>query len=173
MDFPRNFARNPRRPTGWKCRSRRSLLWAREGKLLAAARTEGGQLLFYRWRVEHDGAALAAIRAHPDRAQPRQADFEPSRPRAGLRLSAYPRSRPFVSHRRGVARDGTRLQRGSPLQRRRQASGSHRVALPRRAVAAPDRSTREAANSSPPGGSCGRSRSPGRPRSGPPPHTGE
>jgi hypothetical protein len=36
-------------------------LWAREGKLLAAARTEGGQLLFYRWRVERDGAALAAF----------------------------------------------------------------------------------------------------------------
>jgi hypothetical protein len=36
-------------------------LWAREGKLPAAARTEGGQLLFYRWRVERDGAALAAF----------------------------------------------------------------------------------------------------------------
>jgi hypothetical protein len=36
-------------------------LWARDGKLLAAARTEGGQLLFYRWRVERDGAALAAF----------------------------------------------------------------------------------------------------------------
>ena len=36
-------------------------LWAREGKLLAAARTEDGQLLFYRWRVERDGAALAAF----------------------------------------------------------------------------------------------------------------
>jgi hypothetical protein len=36
-------------------------LWAREGRLLAAARTEGGQLLFYRWRVERDGAALAAF----------------------------------------------------------------------------------------------------------------
>ena len=36
-------------------------LWAREGKLLAAARTEGGQLLFYRWRVERDGVALAVF----------------------------------------------------------------------------------------------------------------
>ena len=36
-------------------------MWARDGKLLAAARTEGGQLLFYRWRVERDGAALAAF----------------------------------------------------------------------------------------------------------------
>jgi excisionase family DNA binding protein len=36
-------------------------LWAREGKLLAAARTEGGQLVFYRWRVDRDGAALAAL----------------------------------------------------------------------------------------------------------------
>lgn len=36
-------------------------LWARDGRLLAAARTEGGQLLFYRWRVERDGAALAAF----------------------------------------------------------------------------------------------------------------
>jgi hypothetical protein len=36
-------------------------LWAREGRLLAAARSEGGQLLFYRWRVEQDGAALAAF----------------------------------------------------------------------------------------------------------------
>ena len=36
-------------------------LWARDGKLLAAARTEGGQLLFYRWRVERDGTALAAF----------------------------------------------------------------------------------------------------------------
>jgi hypothetical protein len=36
-------------------------LWARDGKLLAAARTEGGQLLFYRWRVERDGAALTAF----------------------------------------------------------------------------------------------------------------
>jgi hypothetical protein len=36
-------------------------MWARDGKLLAAARTEGGQLLFYRWRVEQDGTALAAF----------------------------------------------------------------------------------------------------------------
>ena len=36
-------------------------LWARDGKLLAAARTEGGQLLFYRWRIERDGTALAAF----------------------------------------------------------------------------------------------------------------
>jgi hypothetical protein len=36
-------------------------LWAREGRLLVAARSEGGQLLFYRWRVEQDGAALAAF----------------------------------------------------------------------------------------------------------------
>jgi hypothetical protein len=36
-------------------------LWAREGKLPVAARTEGGQLLFYRWRVERDGTALAAF----------------------------------------------------------------------------------------------------------------
>jgi hypothetical protein len=36
-------------------------MWAREGKLLAAARTEGGQLLFYRWRVEQYGTALAAF----------------------------------------------------------------------------------------------------------------
>jgi hypothetical protein len=47
-------------------------LWAREGRLLAAARTEGGQLLFYRWRVERDGAALAAfapITAVPQRGK--------------------------------------------------------------------------------------------------------
>jgi hypothetical protein len=36
-------------------------MWARDGKLLAAARTEGGQLLFYRWRIERDGSALAAF----------------------------------------------------------------------------------------------------------------
>jgi excisionase family DNA binding protein len=36
-------------------------MWARDGKLLAAARTEGGQLLFYRWRVERDGTALTAF----------------------------------------------------------------------------------------------------------------
>jgi hypothetical protein len=36
-------------------------MWARDGKLLAAARTEGGQLLFYRWRIERDGASLAAF----------------------------------------------------------------------------------------------------------------
>jgi len=56
-------------------------LWAREGKLLAAARTEGGQLLFYRWRVERDGAALAAfapIRMTAARARPasNSADWE-------------------------------------------------------------------------------------------------
>ena len=44
-------------------------LWAREGKLLAAARSEGGQLVFYRWRVERDGAALAAFA--PIHAAPR------------------------------------------------------------------------------------------------------
>jgi hypothetical protein len=33
--------------------------WAREG-LPACARSEGGELLFYRWRVERDGLKLAA-----------------------------------------------------------------------------------------------------------------
>jgi hypothetical protein len=36
-------------------------LWARGGQLRVAARSEAGQLLFYRWRVEQDGAALAAF----------------------------------------------------------------------------------------------------------------
>jgi len=36
-------------------------LWAREGQLPVAARSEGGQLLFYRWLIERDGAALAAF----------------------------------------------------------------------------------------------------------------
>jgi hypothetical protein len=36
-------------------------LWAREGRLLAAARSEAGQLLFYRWRIVRDAAALAAF----------------------------------------------------------------------------------------------------------------
>jgi hypothetical protein len=36
-------------------------LWAREEQLPVAARSEGGQLLFYRWRIERDGAALAAF----------------------------------------------------------------------------------------------------------------
>ena len=34
-------------------------VWAREGKLLAAARTENGEPLFYRWRVARDGPPLA------------------------------------------------------------------------------------------------------------------
>ncbi len=45
-------------------------LWAREGKLIAAARTEGGQLAFYRWRIERDGvrlAELSPIRVESDR----------------------------------------------------------------------------------------------------------
>ena len=34
--------------------------WARDGLLPACARSESGELLFYRWRVERDGPALAA-----------------------------------------------------------------------------------------------------------------
>lgn len=36
------------------------LVWAAEGRLPVAARSEGGQLLFYRWRVEREGPALVA-----------------------------------------------------------------------------------------------------------------
>src|SRR5256885_15288033 len=34
--------------------------WARDGLLPVCARSEGGELLFYRWRVERDGPKLAA-----------------------------------------------------------------------------------------------------------------
>jgi hypothetical protein len=34
--------------------------WARDGLLPACARSEGGELLFYRWRVQRDGPKLAA-----------------------------------------------------------------------------------------------------------------
>jgi hypothetical protein len=34
--------------------------WARDGLLPACARSESGELLFYRWRVERDGPKLAA-----------------------------------------------------------------------------------------------------------------
>src|SRR5947208_7375480 len=34
--------------------------WARDGILPICARSEGGELLFYRWRVERDGPKLAA-----------------------------------------------------------------------------------------------------------------
>jgi hypothetical protein len=34
--------------------------WARDGILPACARSEGGELLFYRWRVERDGPKFAA-----------------------------------------------------------------------------------------------------------------
>ena len=34
--------------------------WARDGLLPACARSEGGELLFYRWRIERDGPKLAA-----------------------------------------------------------------------------------------------------------------
>ena len=34
--------------------------WARDGLLPACARSESGELLFYRWRVERDGPRLAA-----------------------------------------------------------------------------------------------------------------
>lgn len=45
-------------------------LWAREGRLLAAARNETGELLFYRWRVERDGWKLAM--EEPVRLAPRR-----------------------------------------------------------------------------------------------------
>jgi hypothetical protein len=35
-------------------------VWARDGHLPACARSESGELLFYRWRVERDGPRLAA-----------------------------------------------------------------------------------------------------------------
>lgn len=38
--------------------------WADAGQLRAAARSEGGLLLFYRWRVERDGKRLAAAEPH-------------------------------------------------------------------------------------------------------------
>lgn len=34
--------------------------WAQEGLLPVCARSEGGELLFYRWRVKRDGPKLAA-----------------------------------------------------------------------------------------------------------------
>jgi hypothetical protein len=34
--------------------------WAQDGLLPACARSESGELLFYRWRVERDGPKLAA-----------------------------------------------------------------------------------------------------------------
>ena len=34
--------------------------WARDGFLPACARSENGELLFYRWRIERDGPKLAA-----------------------------------------------------------------------------------------------------------------
>src|SRR5207248_1842385 len=34
--------------------------WARDGLMPVCARSEGGELLFYRWRVERDGPKLAA-----------------------------------------------------------------------------------------------------------------
>ena len=37
--------------------------WARDGHLPACARSESGELLFYRWRVERDGPRLAANEA--------------------------------------------------------------------------------------------------------------
>src|SRR5262249_35750284 len=37
--------------------------WAQNGLLPACARSEGGELLFYRWRVERDGPKLAASEA--------------------------------------------------------------------------------------------------------------
>jgi hypothetical protein len=39
--------------------------WARDGKLLVAAWTETGGLLFYKWRVDRDGKALAAQLSYP------------------------------------------------------------------------------------------------------------
>ena len=38
-------------------------IWARDGRLPVCARSEGGELLFYRWRVESDGPTLAASEA--------------------------------------------------------------------------------------------------------------
>jgi predicted ATPase len=67
-------------------------MWARDGKLLAAARTEGGQLLFYRWRVEHDGTALAAFA--PIRTAKRRGNRTPTNAayelNCGCRLSTAP-----------------------------------------------------------------------------------
>ena len=37
--------------------------WAQDGHLPACARSESGELLFYRWRVERDGPKLAATEA--------------------------------------------------------------------------------------------------------------
>lgn len=37
--------------------------WARDGLLPVCARSEGGELLFYRWRVERDGPKLASSEA--------------------------------------------------------------------------------------------------------------
>jgi hypothetical protein len=34
--------------------------WAQDGSLPVRARSEGGELLFYRWRVERDGGKLAS-----------------------------------------------------------------------------------------------------------------
>ena len=41
------------------------LNWAREGKLLVAAWSEIGGMLFYKWRIDRDGKALAAGLSHP------------------------------------------------------------------------------------------------------------
>jgi hypothetical protein len=75
-------------------------LWAREGKLLAAARTEGGQLLFYRWRIERDGAALAAFTPRPahSRAKPSSSPAIPKLP-----CGCNPRRAPVRHCRNGAA----------------------------------------------------------------------
>jgi len=46
--------------------------WARDGVLPVCARSEGGELLFYRWRVERDGPKLAASEAVRFRKQARR-----------------------------------------------------------------------------------------------------
>ena len=107
-------------------------LWAREGKLLAAARTEGGQLLFYRWRIERDGAALAAfapiqtghsrgkrVSTQPPTSWPAAVD-SPLRPAACVAPA-----RPYSPQ--------PRSRRGSPLQRPKTSFwiASHRFAAMR------------------------------------------
>jgi hypothetical protein len=105
-------------------------MWARDGKLLAAARTERGQLLFYRWRIEHDGTALAAFAPNSNGEGSRQPDPNRRWPRTRLWLSTEPRARPLVPHRCGFVRDGRTCGTFRDLGARGQAPGSHRVAVP-------------------------------------------
>jgi hypothetical protein len=138
-------------------------LWAREGKLLAAARTEGGQLLFYRWRVERDGAALAAFAPIQTRHGRGRRTSSPTADElvCGCRLNPAPGR---------LCRTGSALLAAAALAEGFAATAPEdklldRIALPRCTVPAPHRSVRQTADSNSAAGICGSSRAAGRRRS--------